>query len=201
MVVELKSVCVFCGAATPADSRYMESARAVGRLLAERGLHLVYGAGRVGLMGGLADACLEAGGHVIGIIPGHLRELEVGHDGLAELVVVDDMMERKRRMIDRSDAFLVLAGGFGTLDELFEVLTFKQLRLHRKPIVILDLLGYWTPLLRSMKHMAQVGFIRESDLELFQVVDGVDAIMEALQAPQAPVPDPRTKVDPNFGES
>ena len=126
----------------------MESARATGPLIAREKLELVYGAGRVGLMGGLAEACLDAGGRVVGIIPGHLQDLEVGHNGLHELVVVDDMMERKKQMIERSDSFLVLGGGFGTLDELFEVLTFKQLRLHLKPIVILDLADYWSPLLR-----------------------------------------------------
>ncbi len=196
----IRSVCVFCGAATPSDRRFIESARATGALLAAEGLELVYGAGRVGLMGSLAQSCLDAGGRVVGIIPGHLRDLEIGHDGLHELLVVDDMMTRKKEMIARSDAFLVLGGGFGTLDELFEVLTFKQLRLHQKPIVILDLASYWSPLLRSMEHMVETGFVRESDLELFTIVDSIDAIPEALRAPQAPVPDPRTKIDPSFKE-
>lgn len=194
----IRSVCVFCGAATPDDPRYLDSARATGKLLAEEQLELVYGAGRVGLMGALAQSCLDAGGRVVGIIPGHLQELEIGHDGLHELLVVSDMMSRKKEMIARSDAFLILGGGFGTLDELFEVLTFKQLRLHHKPIVILDLGGYWTPLLRAMEHMVGVGFVRESDLELFTVVESVEEIPRALRAPQAPVPDPRTKIDPSF---
>ncbi|MEL6544060.1 MAG: TIGR00730 family Rossman fold protein [Myxococcota bacterium] len=196
----IQSVCVFCGASTPPDPLFMETARAVGKLLAAEGIELVYGAGRVGLMGALADACLEGGGRVVGIIPGHLQDLEVGHNGLHELEVVEDMMERKRRMIARSDAFLILGGGFGTLDELFEVLTFKQLRLHLKPIVILDTAGYWSPLIRSMEHMAEVGFIRQSDLHIYRVVDSLEQVVGALRAPQAPVPDPRSKVDPSFKE-
>ncbi|MEM6532220.1 MAG: TIGR00730 family Rossman fold protein [Myxococcota bacterium] len=190
----MRSVCVFCGASTPSDEAYIEDARAVGRLLAVEGLELVYGAGSVGLMGALADACLDAGGRVVGIIPGHLEDLEVGHRGLHEKVIVDDMMSRKRKMIDRSDAFLTLSGGFGTLDELYEVLTFKQLRLHESPVVLLNRLDYWTPLLAAMRHMVDEGFVRESDLHLYSVVDRVEDIMEALRAPQPEVPDPRTKI-------
>ncbi|MEO1174183.1 MAG: TIGR00730 family Rossman fold protein, partial [Myxococcota bacterium] len=136
----------------------------------------------------------EAGGRVLGIIPGHLEDLEVGHGGLQEKVIVDDMMTRKRVMIERSDAFLTLSGGFGTLDELYEVLTFKQLRLHQKPVVILNRLDYWTPLLDAMRHMVQQEFVRPSDLELYRVVTAVEEIMPALTGPQAEVPDPRTKI-------
>lgn len=136
-------------------------------------------------MGELADACLAAGGRVVGIIPEHLRSLEVAHQGLDELQIVDDMMSRKRMMIARSDAFLIMAGGFGTLDEWFEVLTFKQLGLHQKPIVVLDLEGYWSSMIAALRELVDGGAVRPPELDLFRVVGSVDDIVPALTEARA----------------
>lgn len=176
----LRSVCVFCGSRTPLDPCHASGARVIGERLAQNGIELVYGAGRIGLMGELADACLAAGGRVVGIIPEHLRSLEVAHQGLDELQIVDDMMSRKRMMIERSDAFLIMAGGFGTLDEWFEVLTFKQLGLHHKPIVVLDLEGYWSSMLAALQELVHGGAIRPPELDLFRVVVSIDDIVPAI---------------------
>ena len=140
------SVCVYCGSSSRVSDTYKDAAHQLGTLLGENGHQLVYGGGRVGLMGIVADATLAAGGSVVGIIPEHIQVLEVEHTGLTELLVVDSMHTRKRMMVDRSDAFVVLPGGLGTLDETFEILTWKQLRLHDKPIVVANIDGYWDAL-------------------------------------------------------
>jgi uncharacterized protein (TIGR00730 family) len=179
---------VYCGSSRHVNDVYKDAARQLGTRLADAGIRLVYGGGRVGLMGLVADAALAGGGQVTGIIPGHIRALEVGHDALTELVVVESMHERKRLMVDRSDAFVVLPGGFGTLDEMFEVVTWKQLRLHDKPIVIADIAGYWAPLLTLLEHITAEGFVAGGYRRLFSVVDGVDGVLEALHGH----PDPAT---------
>lgn len=136
---QINTLCVFCGAYSGADPAYAESARETGRLLAQRGIRLVYGAGRVGLMGLMADAMLEAGGQVTGVIPHFLKEREVWHHGIQELILTDTMHERKALMADRADAFMALPGGIGTLDELAEIMTWAQLGLHKKPIAVVNL--------------------------------------------------------------
>ena len=184
------SVCVFCGAKTGADPRWVPLAREFGAAVASRGWTLVFGGGRVGLMGALADGALAAGGQVVGVIPRSLMAREVAHPGLTRLEVVEDMAVRKTRMIELSDAFATLPGGLGTLDELFEVLTLRQIGEHRKPIGLLDQEGYWQALLKACERMVDAGFVHPRDLEAL-VVRAVreallDAIAAALSEPSGP---------------
>jgi len=153
--------------------------------LGEHKIGLVYGGGRIGLMGLLADAALEAGGEVTGIIPDHLHDREIGHAGLTELRVVDDMHERKRLMAELADAFAILPGGLGTLEEMLEVITWKQLGLHDKPIFIIDVEGYWTPLLRLFDHVIDEGFAGRDARGLYRVLSRVEDLAAAMrEAPQ-----------------
>src|SRR5271170_2996287 len=184
---QIKSLCVYCGSAIEVDPRYREAAIRLGGVLAARGIALVYGGGRIGLMGLMADACLQAGGQVIGIIPEFLRSREVGHGAVTELVVVDSMHLRKQTMFDRSDGFVILPGGLGTLDEAFEVLTWKQLRLHDKPIVVADIAGYWQPFAALIDHVIGAGFAAPAMRKLFTVVAEIDQIVPALEAAAAPL--------------
>ena len=185
-----KSVCVYCGSSSRVADVHKDAAHMLGDGLARRGIQLVYGGGRVGLMGIAADAALAAGGRVVGIIPEHIQAAEIEHTGLTELLVVDSMHTRKRMMVDRSDAFVVLPGGLGTLDEAFEILTWKQLHLHDKPVVIVDVDGYWRPLLGLVDHMVAQGFAQASHRALFTVVDDVDSVFAAL----AHEPEPALKI-------
>jgi len=184
---KIGSLCVYCGSASQVDPRYREAAVRLGGVLAARGISLVYGGGRIGLMGLMADACLQAGGQVIGIIPEFLRSREVGHGAVTELVVVDSMHLRKQAMFDRSDGFVILPGGLGTLDETFEVLTWKQLRLHDKPIVVADIAGYWQPFAALIDHVIGAGFAGPAMRKLFTVVGDVDQIVPAVEAAAAPL--------------
>lgn len=183
-MAELRSLCVYCGSSARVDERYKTAAATLGGLIAARGLQLVYGGGRVGLMGIVADAALGAGAQVVGIIPEHIQALEVEHTGLTELHVVDSMHTRKRMMFDRSDAFVILPGGLGTLDEAFEMLTWRQLKLHDKPVVFVDIDGFWRPFLRLVDHMIAQGFVRPENRDLFQVVETVEEVFGAIAAPQ-----------------
>lgn len=176
-MTELRSLCVFCGSSPGQDVRYVEAAQALGRMLAEAGVRLVFGAGGVGIMGALSQSCLDHGGTVTGIIPEHLTKAEAALPGLTETIVVPDMHTRKRKMFERSDAFCVLPGGFGTMDETFEILTWKQLGLHDKPVVVVDVAGYWEPFLRFAESMLREGFIRPQNLELFTVVERVEDVL------------------------
>ena len=184
---KIKSLCVYCGSASQVDPRYRDAAVRLGGLLAAHGIALVYGGGRIGLMGLMADACLQAGGQVIGIIPEFLRSREVGHGAVTELVVVDSMHVRKQTMFDRSDGFVILPGGLGTLDETFEVLTWKQLRLHDKPIVVADIAGYWRPFEALIDHVIGAGFASPAMRKLFSVVGDVEQIVPALEAAAPPL--------------
>ena len=152
-------IAVFCGANTGTDPGILEAARAMGRVIAEHGMGVVYGGGHVGLMGAVADAALQAGGEVIGVIPGFMAEKELAHDGLTQLIIVRDMHERKMRMHELSQAVIALPGGFGTMDELFELLTWRQLGLHNKPIGLLNVNGFYTPLLEQIARMQGDGFL------------------------------------------
>lgn len=176
----LRTLCVYCGSNAGTDPVFTELARALGRCCAEAGVGIVFGGGRVGLMGQLAEAALASGGRVVGIMPEHLRRLEVGYEEVSELVVVESMHARKALMAERSDAFCVLPGGVGTLDEMIEIITWKQLRLHDKPIVLLDQGGFWQPLLRLFAHQREAGFLRPAHLGLFDVVDSLDGVFEAI---------------------
>ncbi|QJE72976.1 TIGR00730 family Rossman fold protein [Aerophototrophica crusticola] len=187
----LRNVCVYCGSSGSVDPSYKEAAHALGTALAERGLGLVYGGGRVGLMGIVADAALAAGGEVVGIIPEHIQKLEVEHTGLTELHVVDSMHTRKRMMVERSDAFIILPGGLGTLDEAFEIITWRQLKLHDKPIIIADIGGYWQPLRDLLTHLKDTGFGRGDIDQLYTFVERVEDILPALRRE----PEPQQAVD------
>ena len=157
----MPALCVFCGSAAGARPDYVAAARALGRAAATRGIEIVYGGARVGLMGAVADAALEAGGTVVGVIPRALVDREVAHDGLTHRHVVASMHERKATMARLSDAFVALPGGIGTLEELFEVWTWAHLGVHAKPCALLDVAGFWRPLLAALDHMVAEGFIRE----------------------------------------
>jgi uncharacterized protein (TIGR00730 family) len=178
---------VYCGSSAQVDQRHREAAARLGARLAADGIALVYGGGRVGLMGLMADACLQAGGQVIGIIPEFLRSREVGHGAVTELVVVDNMHVRKQTMFERSDGFVILPGGLGTLDETFEVLTWKQLKLHDKPIVVVDIAGYWRPFTALIDHVIREGFANPAMRQQFQVVDDVDRVVPTLMAAAPPL--------------
>lgn len=179
----VSSVCIYCGSSKGFDPTYAEQAALLGTCLAEMGLDIVYGAGSVGLMGVLADAALKAEGRVIGVIPSFLMEYEVYHKGIAELHEVPDMQVRKRIMMDKSDAFVMMPGGFGTLEEFFEVLTWKQLHLHRKPIGILNTNGYFNPMLEFMKQLVTAGFVKAENLQLFGVAEDVPSLLKYLSEP------------------
>lgn len=189
----MKTVCVYCGSANAVKELYRDAAREAGTLLGQRGLDVVYGGGHVGLMGIVADAALAAGAQVTGIIPQHIQAREVAHTTLTELAVVDTMHERKTMMVDKSDAFLILPGGFGTMDEFFEILTWRQLKLHSKPVVIANIGGYWNPLIALMDHQIAEGFARASDRAFIVVVDTIPEAVDALFAAPAEADDPATK--------
>jgi hypothetical protein len=177
----LRRVCVFCGSSSGARPVYEATARELGTLLARQGIGLVYGGGNIGLMGVLADAVLEGGGSVIGVIPESLRAREVAHEGLPDLRVVHSMHERKALMADLSDAFVALPGGFGTLEELLEITTWSQLGIHVKPIAVLNVEGYFDPLLALLDHAVAERFLRPEHRRILLVAEGVaQAVAELL---------------------
>jgi uncharacterized protein (TIGR00730 family) len=190
---KINSVCVYCGSSARVDQVYKDAAVQLGKVIAAQGWNVVYGGGRVGLMGLVADSALEAGGKVVGIIPKHIQGREIEHTDLTELHVVDSMHIRKQMMVDRSDAFVVLAGGLGTLDEFFELLTWKQLGLHDKPIVMANVNGYWDQMNQAIRHLASEKFMREEDLRMYQVVDNIDNIPDAINRAPHERFDPATK--------
>jgi uncharacterized protein (TIGR00730 family) len=176
----VRRVCVFCGSSSGRLHAYAESARAFGHAAAKRGVGIVYGGGKVGLMGAVADGALAAGGEVIGVIPEALVERELAHDGLTKLHVVESLHERKAKMAELADGFVALPGGFGTLDELMEQLTWSQLGLHEKPVGLLDVEGYWRPLVAFARHATEEGFVREADLAAITVADDADVLLDRL---------------------
>ena len=182
MTAERLSICVYCGSEADVAQPYNDAAVALGRLAAAQGIEIVYGGGRVGLMGLVADAALAGGGKVTGIIPRHIVEMEVAHQTLTELIVVETMHQRKQMMADRADAFAILPGGLGTLDEAFEILTWKQLGLHDKPIILVNIGGYWDPLLTLVRHGVDAGFIRPRHARLLADVAQIDALLPAINA-------------------
>ena len=192
-VQKYKSVCVYCGSSNKAAPVYKDAAISMGRIIGQSGMSLVYGGGSVGLMGLTADNALKAGGKVIGIIPEHIQEREVGNPDLTELYVVDSMHARKQMMVDYSDAFIVLPGGVGTLDEFFEIITWWQLGLHDKPIILVNINNYWDALIEVLGAMVREHFLRKEDKACIQVVSGPDDVLDALaKAPTAHL-DPQTK--------
>ena len=179
-MVDLRAVCVFCGSSDPADLRYRDAARALGALVADRGLSLVYGGASVGLMGELADAALRRGGRVIGVIPKSLWAREINHTGLTEMYETGSMHDRKQRMYDLSDAFIALPGGLGTLEEFAEVATWSQLGLHSKPIALLDVDGFWEPLVTLLDRMVSTGLLKPASRDLIRLTRSAEEALAAL---------------------
>jgi uncharacterized protein (TIGR00730 family) len=185
----MKAVCVYCGSSFGTKPVYAEAARSFGRALVEADLALVYGGGKVGLMGTIADAVMAAGGRAIGVIPELLVNKEVGHNGLTELHVVPDMHHRKKMMADLSDAFVAMPGGVGTFEELFEVYTWAQLGYHQKPVALLNIDGYYDPLIAMLAHTVEEGFMRKSYLDILQIDSQPANLIARLQAYQPPAND------------
>ncbi|MFZ5783629.1 MAG: TIGR00730 family Rossman fold protein [Pseudomonadota bacterium] len=186
------SLCVFCGARFGVDPATRDVARQLGELLAAHGTTLVYGGGGVGLMGVTANAALKAGGRVVGIIPRFLLQREAGHPALTETIVVESMHERKLQMFERSSGFVVLPGGIGTLEELFEVLSWRTLGLHTKPIVIVDQGGYWEPLAALLRSIVERGFAERGHLDHLAFVRSLDELLPTIAAmPGTAGPEPR----------
>lgn len=177
------TICVYCGANAGADPDFERTARALGAAIAERGDRLVYGGGRVGLMGTVADAAIAAGGEVIGIIPKDMVDREVGHSGLTELIQTDSMHERKANMERLADAFIALPGGFGTLDESMEMLTWNQIGYVQKPVVFLDVNEYWAPLFTFLDHAVGRGLLKPHHRAMAQYTTTVDAALTAASTP------------------
>lgn len=177
----IKNVCVFCGSSRGANPAYAASARALGTAMANRGFGLVYGGGRVGLMGELAQAMLAAGGEAIGVIPDALLKREVGHGALTRLEVVDSMHERKARMAELSEAFIAMPGGFGTFEEWFEIITWAQLGIHEKPVALLNVAGYFDPLLEMIERSVNEEFIRPQHRALFSVADTPQGVLDSIE--------------------
>lgn len=183
----VKSVCVFCGSNHGARPAYAAAARALGQVLARHGLRLVYGGGHVGLMGALATAALDAGGPVTGVITGSLEGLELAHPGVADMRVVGSLAERKALMAELADAFVVLPGGYGTLDELFEILVWAQFDTHRKPLGLLNVDGYYDPLVAWLDGAARERFVRTEHRTMVLVEADPEALLERFAEYQAPV--------------
>lgn len=178
----LRRVCVFCGSKHGVRPEYTEAARAMGTAMAAGGIDLVYGGGRVGLMGVIADAVLDAGGEVIGVIPDHMADREIAHFGLTDLRIVGSMHERKALMYELSDGFVALPGGLGTLEELFEITTWSQLGLHAKPTGLLDVDGFYTPLVGFLDQLVTEGFVSDRHRRLLRVAAQPAALLERLAA-------------------
>ncbi|AYM90585.1 TIGR00730 family Rossman fold protein [Serratia sp. 3ACOL1] len=172
------NICIFCGASEGNNPAYVEHARQLGHLLATQGRRLVYGGGKKGLMGVVADAVLEAGGEAVGIIPQRLVEAETAHHGLTELEIVPDMHTRKARMAELADGFIALPGGIGTLEELFEIWTWGQIGYHSKPVGLLDVNGFYHPLSQFLQHVADQGFMRHDYLKTLHISDSPAALIQ-----------------------
>jgi uncharacterized protein (TIGR00730 family) len=177
----IHSLAVFCGSRVGVNPAYAEAGRLLGQGLACAGIRLVYGGGRIGIMGVVADAVLEGGGTVLGVIPEFLTQMEVAHGGVNEMVVTDSMHTRKLRLYEESDAFLIMPGGLGTFDEAFEIITWRQLRLHDKPILLCDVEGWARPLVALIDHAIAQGFAAPACRNLFEVIDGVPAVLDRLK--------------------
>lgn len=174
------SLCVYCGSANGVAQTFKDAAHKIGTELAKRKIRVVYGGGHVGLMGIVADSALQAGGTVVGIIPEHIRAGEVQHTGLTKLHVVPDMHTRKRMMVERAEGFIILPGGLGTLDEAFEIITWRKLKLHDKPIIIFNQDGYWDPMIALMESMVSEGFSQPPDRSLYKVAHTIDELLQLV---------------------
>lgn len=177
---KIKSACVYCGSSSTSNPVFDAPTIELGQSLAKSGITLVYGGGSPGLMGKVANACMDAGGAVIGIIPDHILKLEVRHNQLTELHVVDNMHTRKMMMAEKADAFVIMPGGLGTLDEAFEIMTWKYLGVHNKPVIIANIDGYWDPLIALIQHMYQHKFVREEHMNTYIEAKSVAEVMAIL---------------------
>jgi uncharacterized protein (TIGR00730 family) len=182
----MKRICVFCGSKIGNNPVYADGARRLGRLLVEHGLGLVYGGGHIGLMGVLADAVLATGGEVIGVIPQQLKKAELAHSGATEMHVVDTMHQRKAMMADLADGFIAMPGGIGTAEELFEILTWAQLRLHTKPVGLLNVAGYFDAMLAWIDHMIAEGFLKGHHRTMLLVAEAAETLLEKIVRREAP---------------
>jgi uncharacterized protein (TIGR00730 family) len=190
---DIQSLCVYCGSSANVDDDFKQAAHDMGVMMAKAGIRLVYGGGKAGLMGIIADSVMDNGGEVIGIIPTHISDREIQHEGLTELHIVNSMHERKQMMVDYSDAFLVMPGGIGTLDETCEIMTWRQLGIHDKPIVIANLKNYWTPFLTMIDNIVDRGFMRADDKKIMIVTDTIDDVVERLYSAPKESFDPSSK--------
>lgn len=179
-MTSIKSVCVFCGASNAVDKTFLDLGAAFGEGLARRDMRLVYGGGDCGVMGAVANSTMTNGGKVTGIFPVSLRNIENEHQSLTEILIVNSMHERKMGMFERSDAFVVLPGGFGTMDEMFEIITWHQLRLHDRPVIILNHEGYWNPLIALMKNIVEMRFAKTEVATFYHVVNTVEEAFDLL---------------------
>jgi uncharacterized protein (TIGR00730 family) len=202
-MVDFKRICVYCGSSNDVADHYLETAREAGRCLAGRGITVVFGGGHVGMMGALADAALEAGGEVLGVIPEKLKDLELAHNGLTELFVVETMHERKLKMAELSDGFIALPGGWGTIEEIFEVTTWTQLGYHRKPVGLVNAHGYYDGLMAFLTHAADEGFIRAQHRRVIQWATTTDELIDKLGKLVLPpaLPTARPKAPPGGASS
>lgn len=185
----MRRLAVYCGSASPADPRYLQLARETGAALAYRGIGVVYGGGKLGLMGAVASGALEAGGEVIGVIPEALVKAEVANNECTDLVVVDGMHARKKAFTDLSDGFVTIPGGVGTMDELWEAVSWAQLGYHTKPVGLLNAFGYYDHLIAFNSHMAEVGFVRPAHQDIVIARDSLEQLLEAMAAyrPHRPI--------------
>ncbi len=183
---KLKRITVFCGSSFGSEAVYKNQAAMLGQVLAKQGIELVYGGANVGLMGVVADSVLSGGGKAIGVLPVFLREKEIAHEGLTELVLVDSMHERKTKMNDLSDGVIALPGGFGTLEELFEMLTWAQLGLHKKPIAILNINGYFDELIAFLQTMVNKGLLKEINRDMLLVSENIEGLLDQMRHYTAP---------------
>jgi uncharacterized protein (TIGR00730 family) len=180
-MTSIRSLAVFCGSRVGINRAYAAAGRALGEGLGKAGIRLVFGGGRIGIMGVVADAALGAGGTVLGVIPEFLTQLEVAHAGVTEMIITDSMHTRKLRLYEESDAFLIMPGGLGTFDEAFEIITWRQLRLHDKPIILCNVAGSAEPLVATVEHAIREGFADPACRGLFEVIEGVPAVLERLK--------------------
>jgi uncharacterized protein (TIGR00730 family) len=185
--ITMKSITVFCGSSFGSDEIYKEQATLLGQTLAKQNIQLIYGGANVGLMGAVADGILLEGGKAIGVLPHFLQSKEIAHQNLTELILVETMHERKTKMNDLCDGVIVLPGGYGTLEEFFEMITWAQLGLHKKPIAILNIDGFYDDLIKLVQTMVDKGFLKQINQEMLLVSDSIDALLEKMRNYQAPM--------------
>lgn len=190
---DLNNICVFCGSSGHVDPAFLVAASDTGRILAENGWGVVFGGAKVGMMGLVADGALAAGGEVTGVIPADLIRWEIQHDNLTTLIEAQSMHDRKMEMVNRSDAFVVLPGGLGTLDETFEIITWRQIGLHDKPVILVNIDGYWDKMIDLMRHLIAEKFARDLLFEYVSIVDHIDDIPAALRNAPRSIISPKSK--------